>query len=451
MSRTFSGAFPSLHHASESPTGLGGLGSKSRRILYETGHDVMTKEQAVSELEDAKSSDDIEKLRSSLDCARRFKVPRKKLEKAEIVLHRLEMKKAIQAARDANDVESLRHSIRRAERTGIDPEVMTQAQQQLEVLEAEEMLVIAMRNNNTGHLKKCIDVAEFKGARKELTEEARAVYDRSLAGTKLATAVRSGEAREIQAAITEAETRGTSHKDIEYAQSALTSLSAKPAEIKNPETVKDDPVSQRLIVAINLRETGALLKAISLADTAAKVAALEVEMAANHGVELPPPKTHEGLIAEARSLVSELEVYMQLPTAMRKKDRKKLRTAVDKAEACMKERRVEFYDLPQARSLLFHLDASETLREAMAARTRDPFQLRAAVQVARDAGVERQRIEKAEQALLGLQIREQLWEAIEANDPGQLSEVLHGAKASGLEKREVEQAEQLLRSWSKRV
>lgn len=451
MSQTFSGGFQNATHVGESPTALGAFGSKSRRVLYETGNDAMTKEQAVSELEAAKNSDDIERLRSSIYRAKQFGVPRKKLDKADIVLQRLEVQQAIQAAREANDVETLRNTLRRAAHTGIDDRLLKEAQQHLEVLEAEEILIISMRNNVTGHLKKCIDVAEFKGARKELIAEARAIYDRSCAETKLAAAVRSGEAEKIQAAITEAETSGTSHKELEYAQSTLASLSEKPAEMKDPEKTQDDPVEQRLVVAINLRETGALLKAISLADRADKVAELEVEQAAKNGVELPPPKTHEALIADAQSLVAELEVCMQLPAAMRKRDRKKLRAVVEKAEACMKQRRVEFPDMAQAQNLLFLLDASETLREAMAAKTRDPVQLRAAVQEARHAGVEHTRIQKAEQALLGLQVREQLHEAIESSDPEQLSQVLHAAKASGLERREVEKAEQLLRSWLKRA
>eukprot|EP00930_Biecheleria_cincta_P027874 TRINITY_DN19495_c0_g1_i1.p1 TRINITY_DN19495_c0_g1~~TRINITY_DN19495_c0_g1_i1.p1 ORF type:complete len:532 (-),score=132.17 TRINITY_DN19495_c0_g1_i1:17-1612(-) len=450
MRQTFSEGFQNSQHVREGAKASGALGSPSRRLLFESGDGMMTKEQADAELAAAKSSGNIDRLKSSILLAQQHGVQRKKVGKADIVLKGLQVQQAIQAAREANDVETLRSAMRRAAHTeGMDDRFLKEARQHLEMLEAEEILRISMRNNVSDHLKKCIDIANSKGVRRDLVAEARALYERSMAERKLVAALQSGETKQIEAAIAEAQTNGTSEKEIEYAQSALTSLSAKQTENRAPE-VQDDPVEQRLIVAINLRETGALLKAILLADKADKVAELEVELAAKNGVELPPPKTHEALIAEAQVLVAELEVQMHLPVAMRKRDRKKLRAVVEKAEACMKEHRVEFLDLSQARSLLALLDASESLREAMASKTKDAAKLEAAIQVARDAGVEIARIRKAEQALLEHQMRDRLHEATESNDPDQLSKAIYAAK-SVLERREVEKAEQLLRNWSKRA
>ena len=73
----------------------------------------------------------------------------------------------------------------------------------------------------------------------------------------------------------------------------------------------------RLRTAINLQETGALLKAIKLARRADDALRGSPELQA-HGL-------HESSIAEAEQLVAFLEVNLQLPSAIRARDQRKLK------------------------------------------------------------------------------------------------------------------------------
>ncbi|CAK9022293.1 unnamed protein product [Durusdinium trenchii] len=315
---------------------------------------------------------------------------------------------------------------------------MESARHALQVLGTEEMLVIAMRNNVTGHLQKCIDVATARGGDPQLIKEAQEMMDKSNAERNLYAALAAPEANKVEkltAALEEATAAGVSVALIEEGKQAL---EVEKEKVKEQNAAKDRPVidevESRLRTAIDLQETGALLKAIKLAKRADDAVRENPEYAIGR-------RTHEESIKEAEQLVAFLEVDLQLPRAIRSKDQQKLKAVLTKASTWS----IETEDVMQGQMLLGQIEAEDALRAAINSKSED--QLVKALEEASQRSVDRVRILKAEASLAQLRGSEQLALAIlECKDPETLEEAIQKAKEAGVPRSEVSKAEALVKS-----
>jgi len=318
---------------------------------------------------------------------------------------------------------------------------MDMARHNLQVLGTEEMLQIAMRNNVTGHLQKCIAVASARGADDGLINQAQTMLDKTMAEKNL-YAVMDGDkgqkVQKLQHAIEEATAAGVSPEEIEEAKQLL---EVEKERVKEEEASKEKPqideVESRLRTAINLQETGALLKAIKLAKRADDAVRENPEYAVGRC-------THEDSIKEAEQLVAELEVHLQLPGAIRSRDHQKLKAVLTKASTWS----IENEDVTQGQMLLDQIEAQDGLRTAINSRSEE--QLMKAIDQASLHGVDRVRIQKAEASLAQLRASEQLALAIlECKDPETLEDAIQKAKEAGVPRSDVAKAESLVKSLTR--
>lgn len=377
-------------------------------------------------------------MQNAIEEARRSGLPSSKLLRAEFELQKILAEEAVVSAQAARDVVALRSAVMRASRLGIDPDTMESARHALQVLGTEEMLVIAMRNNVTGHLQKCIDVATARGGDPQLIKEAQEMMDKSNAERNLYAALAAPEANKVEkltAALEEATAAGVSVALIEEGKQAL---EVEKEKVKEQNAAKDRPVidevESRLRTAIDLQETGALLKAIKLAKRADDAVRENPEYAIGR-------RTHEESIKEAEQLVAFLEVDLQLPRAIRSKDQQKLKAVLTKASTWS----IETEDVMQGQMLLGQIEAEDALRAAINSKSED--QLVKALEEASQRSVDRVRILKAEASLAQLRGSEQLALAIlECKDPETLEEAIQKAKEAGVPRSEVSKAEALVKS-----
>eukprot|EP00434_Breviolum_minutum_P040661 symbB.v1.2.036142.t1/scaffold5034.1/size31624/1 len=252
----------------------------------------LTKADAQARLDAALAAKDVAKVQEAIEEAKRAGLPSSKLLGAEFQLQRILAQNAVVSAQSSRDVVALRSAVMRASRLGIDQDTMDMARHNLQVLGTEEMLQIAMRNNVTGHLQKCIAVASARGADDGLINQTMA--------EKNLYAVMDGDkgqkVQKLQHAIEEATAAGVSPEEIEEAKQLL---EVEKERVKEEEAAKEKPqideVESRLRTAINLQETGALLKAIKLAKRADDAVRENPEYAVGRC-------THEDSIKEAEQL-----------------------------------------------------------------------------------------------------------------------------------------------------
>eukprot|EP00435_Cladocopium_sp_Y103_P068257 s370_g31.t1 len=186
------------------------------------------------------------------------------------------------------------------------------------------------------------------------------------------------------------------------------------ALLPSQEKPQIDEVESRLRTAINLQETGALVKAIKLAKRSDDAVRENPEYAVGRC-------THEESIKEAEQLVAFLEVDLQLPRAIKARDHQKLKAVLTKASTWF----IENEDVTEGQIVLDQLESQEALRLAINSRSEE--QLMKAIEQATQHGVERVRttlgwapwqsrqedlvnglIQKAEASLAQLKASEQL-------------------------------------------
>ncbi|CAE7403869.1 unnamed protein product [Symbiodinium sp. CCMP2592] len=399
----------------------------------------VSRSEAKEALDAAMAAQDTAQLEAAIELSRRAGTPSSRLVKAEFQLQKLYMQEMVERAAASHDAETLRSAVMRASRLGIDSATLAAAKKRLEVLTTEEMLRIAMRNNVTGHLQKCIDMAVFRKADDELIKQAQSLLEKSTAERALIAAMNSREVDKLTQAVEDAVSAGLPAADIEEAKQILAVEQEKAKERENiKEKPPKDEVEERLRTAINLQETGALLKAIKLAKRSDEAVRLNPEYAEGRS-------THEESIKEAEHLVVILEVDMQLPRAIRSKDQQKLKAVLTKAKTW----HIETEEVEQGEQLLSKIQADENLRLAIVSKSEE--QLVAALEEANKSGAERQRILKAEAALALLRGLRELREAIESKDPDWMEQAIQQAKESGVPRTEISKAEGLLKSLTRSV
>lgn len=407
----------------------------------ETLKEPLSKADAQARLDAALAAKDVAQVQEAIEEAKRSGLPNSKLLGAEYELQRMMAQDAVVSAESSRDVVALRSAVMRASRLGIDQDTMDMARHSLQVLGTEEMLQIAMRNNVTGHLQKCIDVAQARGADSELIKKAQAMMDKSLAERNLYAVMGGGEEKKVEKltqAIEEATTAGVSPEEIEEAKQMLETEKERAKEKEaSKEKPQIDEVESRLRTAINLQETGALLKAIKLAKRADEAVRENPEYAVGRC-------THEESIKEAEQLVAFLEVDLQLPRAIKARDQQKLKAVLTKASTWS----IQNEDVTEGQIVLDQLESQEALRLAINSRSEE--QLMKAIEQATQHGVDRVRIQKAEAFLAQLRASEQLALAVlECKDPETLEDAIQRAKEAGVSRSEVTKAEALVKSLTR--
>eukprot|EP00913_Durusdinium_trenchii_P001576 g1460.t1 len=189
------------------------------------------------------------------------------------------------------------------------------------------------------------------------------------------------------------------------------------------------------------QETGALLKAIKLAKRADDAVRENPEYAIGR-------RTHEESIKEAEQLVAFLEVDLQLPRAIRSKDQQKLKdTCLDEPQCCLYGTEavltkastwsIETEDVMQGQMLLGQIEAEDALRAAINSKSED--QLVKALEEASQRSVDRVRSGSGPRG----------WSKVVqfiSEDPETLEEAIQKAKEAGVPRSEVSKAEALVKS-----
>lgn len=404
----------------------------------ETLKEPLSKADAQARLDAALAAKDVAQVQEAIEEAKRSGLPNSRLLGAEYELQRMMAQDAVVSAESSRDVVALRSAVMRL---GIDQDTMDMARHSLQVLGTEEMLQIAMRNNVTGHLQKCIDVAQARGADSELIKKAQAMMDKSLAERNLYAVMGGSEEKKVEKltqAIEEATAAGVSPEEIEEAKQMLETEKERAKEKEaSKEKPQIDEVESRLRTAINLQETGALLKAIKLAKRADEAVRENPEYAVGRC-------THEESIKEAEQLVAFLEVDLQLPRAIKARDQQKLKAVLTKASTWS----IQNEDVTEGQIVLDQLESQEALRLAINSRSEE--QLMKAIEQATQHGVDRVRIQKAEAFLAQLRASEQLALAVlECKDPETLEDAIQRAKEAGVSRSEVTKAEALVKSLTR--
>jgi len=316
-----------------------------------------------------------------------------------------------------------------------------EAQETLDTLEAEEMLKISMRNGVIGHLKKCIDMVVHTKGSQQLVEEARVILKKTSAERELDKALQTDDIDKIEYALELGKERGLPEDDLLYARSLTLELKEEARHQHQRADTSERPVDEheeRLRTAISLAETGALTKAIFLAKRADEA----FEQHPEFGNRL-----HTKSIAEAEQLLGELEVLLHLPPAMKRKDRKKLREVLVKADSFG----MTTYETPildDGQRLLAALDAEDVLAKALSAKDKDEQEIVDALQRAREANSQPELLHKAERFFTQLQVRSQILAAIDAKDELALMEAIRNAGPAGLPRKDIVAAETVMAKWA---
>lgn len=392
--------------------------------------------------------------REAVSEAKRCGVAQNKVTNAQVKLQEIESVEELDSSRDERDLPRLRRAVNtvnrfKAQGEKMEKDVYTKAQlrrldaaqETLDTLESEEMLKISMRNGVTGHLKKCIDMVVFKNGSHELVEQARVILKRDKAEWELDKALKTDDVDKLEHAMEIGKDRGVSEEDISYAQTVRDELKEDAAYLLEKEQKRAQPEDEhetRLRTAISLAETGALTKAIFLAKRADEAFKQYSELGS---------RTHEDSITEAEQLLGELEVLMHLPPAIKRKDRKRLREVLEKAD----DFGMTAYHAPiigEGQRLLIALDAEEFLTKALSAKVRDEQKIADALQQAREANSQPDLLYKAERFFAQLQVRSQMHAAIDAADEQALLEAIRKAAPAGLPRKEIIAAETIVAKWA---
>lgn len=312
-----------------------------------------TRKALTEEVKELAKGDGLPQLRDAVQRARAAKVDRRDLEGAEKALKRLEAEESLRQALQAQDQDLLKKSLAWCKSVGkVNKALIDDAEKQLLRIRTEETLRTAMELQETGMLQMMIDEASYRGISKELVQQAQEM---------LQSVGRKGLAKKGSAPL---------------AGGAKSSSSDNVAENAASSVVQNE-MTKALEDAITLGESGALKMALEPARQAKD----------------PPTE----LIERAERVLANVEASQALKGALRTKDPKQLKAAVDKAREADSQSELR----PRAEALLAQLQAREGLTAAI--KSKSEQELVDAVRAAKQANVERMRIEKAEKMLQQVQ------------------------------------------------